>query len=166
LNWNLLLPLLVTTAVAILGWAVAHWLQAERDERNKRREVRLTFLLDAYRRLEAGASRGAIHDSKFADAFESAIADIQLLGTLRQSTMAKELARSIAAREPETSAGPLLLSLRDELRRALDLESVGEAPIHFRLQKSGQKPDKTSDFAGMDGRPVVAPPSGERHIGK
>lgn len=80
MKFELLVPLLITTTVAILGWIVAHRLEVERDQRNKRREVRLRFLLDAYRRLEAGASRGPIHETKFADGFESAIADIQLLG--------------------------------------------------------------------------------------
>ena len=145
MNWNLLLPLLVTTAVAILGWLVAHGLAVARDQRIKRREVRLSFLLEAYRRLEAGASRGAIHGGKFAAGFESAIADIQLLGTTEQSKMAKDLAHAIASRAPEASAGPLLLSLRDEFRRELDLEELGEAPVHFRLQPAGQQGDAADD---------------------
>ena len=141
MNWDLLLPLLVTTAAAILGWFIAHRLAAARDCRNKRREVRLSFLLDAYRRLEAGASRGPIHEGKFADGVESAIADIQLLGTTEQSEMAKDLAYAIAERTSDASTGPLLLSLRDELRRELSLETLGEAPVHFRLKKAGQQGD-------------------------
>ena len=141
MNWNLLLPLLVTTVVAIFGWIIAHRLAAERDQRNKRREVRLGFLLDAYRRLEAGASRGPIHGTKFADGFESAIADVQLLGTPKQSVMARDLALAIASRAPDASAGPLLLSLRDELRKELDLEVLGGGPIHFRLKEAGQQAD-------------------------
>ena len=141
MNWELLLPLLVTTAAAIVGWIVVHRLAAARDQRNKRREVRLGFLLEAYRRLEAGASRGPIHDSKFADGFESAIADIQLLGTTEQSKMAKDLACAIASVSPDASAGSLLLSLRNDLRRELNLEPLGEAPIHFRLQRAGQQRD-------------------------
>ena len=135
MNWGLLLPLLITTAVATVGWIVAHRLAAARDQRNKGREVRLSFLLEAYRRLEAGASRGPIHDSKFADGFESAIADIQLLGTTEQSKMAKDLAYAIASGSPDASTGSLLLSLRDDLRRELNIEPLGEAPIHFRLQR-------------------------------
>lgn len=135
MNWNLLAPLLVTTATAIGGWFIAHALAAARDDRSRRREVRRGFLLEAYRKLEAGASRGPLHDSGFADGFESAIADIQLLGTKKQVKMAKELSRAIATGAEDASAGPLLLSLRDELRRELDLEALGEAPIHFRLQR-------------------------------
>jgi len=141
MNWDLLLPLLVTTTLAIGGWIAAHWFSAARDQRNKRREVRLGFLLKAYRRLEAGASRGPIHDSAHGAGFESAIADIQLLGTTDQSRMAKDLAHAVASQSPDASAGPLLLSLRDELRRELNLETLGEAPVHFRLRDAGEQGD-------------------------
>jgi hypothetical protein len=148
MNWSLLLPLLVTTAVAIFGWIIAHRFATARDQRSKRREVRLSFLLDAYRRLEAGASRGPLHDSKLADGFESAIADIQLLGTAEQSRMVRELAVAIASHSPDVSSGPLLLSLRDDLRRELDLGPLDESPIHFRLQKAGQEQQQhTADGA-------------------
>jgi hypothetical protein len=145
MNWNLLLPLLVTTLVAILGWIIAHRFATGRDQRNKRRDVRVSFLLDAYRRLEAGASRGPIHDSKFADGFESAIADIQLLGTTEQSRIARELAVAIASHAAGASAGPLLVSLRDELRRELDLGPLRESPIQFRFQKADQQQHAADD---------------------
>ncbi len=51
--------------------------------------------------------------------------------------MAKDLAHAIASRSPDARAGPLLISLRDEFRRELNLETLGEAPIHFRLQRAG-----------------------------
>ncbi len=149
MNWSLLLPLLATTGLAIAGWVVVHLLATARDQKNKRREVRLNFLLDAYRRLEAGASRDPIHDSRFADGFESALADIQLLGTTEQSVMAKELAYAIASRAPDASASPLLLSLRDELRRELDLEPLGECPIHLRFQEAGQQGDAADGAARL-----------------
>ena len=150
MNWNLLLPLLVTTALGVVGWIVAHRLASTRDQRSKRREVRLGFLLEAYRKLEAGALRGPIHENAFADGFESAIADIQLLGTTEQTRMAKNLAQAIADHAPDATASPLLLSLRDELRQQLGLETLGEPPVHFRLQKAAQHgvaPDDRSPSA-------------------
>lgn len=83
---------------------------------------------------EAGASRGSLENTDFAAGFESAIADIQLLGTVEQVRLAKNLATSIARRDPFASAGPLLLSLRDELREHLGLQALGEEPLHFRLK--------------------------------
>ena len=134
MNWTLLFPLLVTTLLGVSSWFVAHWLSTTRDSTNKKRDLRISFLLDAYRRLEAGACRGSLENTSFAVGFESAIADIQLLGTAEQVRLAKDMAVSIAHRDPQASAGPLLLSLRDELREHLGLQALGEEPFHFRLK--------------------------------
>jgi hypothetical protein len=40
MNWQLLIPLLATTTVAILGWYVVHAMNARRDRNNKRGDVR------------------------------------------------------------------------------------------------------------------------------
>jgi hypothetical protein len=137
MNYQLLLPLLVTTGVAILGWLVGHALNARRDRQNKRREIRVQYLIEAYRRLEAGTYRGPIHGTEFGKEFESAIADIQLFGTEDQARMAKELAEDIAIQK-NASAGPLLMSLRDALRRELNLGPLNEKPIQFRLKPKDQ----------------------------
>ena len=139
MNWQLLIPLLVTTIVAVLGWLAGHALHLSRDRKNKRREIRVQYLIEAYRRLEAGTCRGAIHGTKIGDEFESAIADIQLFGTDNQVRMAKELAAAIAEHKSEASAGSLLLSLRDVLRSELDLGELNEEPVHFRLAPKGQQ---------------------------
>ena len=76
INWEVLLPLLITTFVAILGWYVAHRQSAARDRANKKRDVRVQYLIDAYRRLESAASRSPREMEKYADGFESAISDI------------------------------------------------------------------------------------------
>ncbi|MFA6201549.1 MAG: hypothetical protein WC710_00005 [Gallionella sp.] len=133
MNWALLFPLLVTTLLGVFSWFAAHWLSSTRDRENKKRDLRLSFLLEAYRRLEAGANRGSLEGTDFAAGFESAIADIQLLGTVEQAQLAKNVAISIARRDPQASAGPLLRSLRDELREHLSLQPLAEEPLHFRL---------------------------------
>jgi len=143
MNWQLLIPLLTTTVVAIAGWLAGHALNVRRDRRNKRREIRVQYLIEAYGHLESGTCRGAIHGTEFAAPFESAIADIQLLGTKDQARMAKELAGAIAAKHEDVSAGPLLMSLRDALRGELDLRPINEEPVHFRLTAGGQQ-DKSS----------------------
>jgi hypothetical protein len=134
MNWILLLPLLVTTALAIGSWFFGHWLSTSRDRANKKRDLRLSFLLEAYRRLENGGSRDSIANTDFAAGFESAIADIQLLGTTEQIVLAKNMIYMIARGDPQASSGLLLLSLRDELREYLDLDALNEAPVHFRLK--------------------------------
>jgi hypothetical protein len=119
----------------------AHYFNSQRDLRSKRREIRVDYLIRAYRRLEAGACRGPIDASDYGRDFESAIADIQLFGTNDQVRLAKEMAAAIAEHTKGASAGPLLLSLRDALRKELDLGAINEQPIHFRLI-IGEKPTK------------------------
>lgn len=143
MNWQLLIPLLVTTSVAICGWLVGHWFNARRDQQNKRREVRVKYLIDAYQHLETASCRELIHGSEFAKGFESAIADIQLFGTNGQVQMAKALAEAIANRQVADS-GPLLSSLRTDLRCELNLGPLNEAPKFLRLYNSGQ-PITTAD---------------------
>ena len=139
MNWKLLLPLSVTAVVAFLNTIIYHCLVSARDQRNKRREARLRFLIDAYQRLEANASRGMINDTKYADDFESAIADIKFFGTTDQCRMAKDLSCSIAIKDPDATSGPLLQALRDDIRKELELEPLGEELFHFRVAKSSEQ---------------------------
>jgi len=138
MNWNLLLPLLVTTTVASVGWIIAHRFEAVRDQKNKRREIRLGFLIEAYRRFEA-AARCGIQDSEVADNLESAIVDVQLLGTADQSKEAKDLAQAIKSSNSPACAASLLYLLREDLRRELNLEPLGKDLIHFKLRVTGQQ---------------------------
>jgi hypothetical protein len=73
-NTDLLVPLLITTAVGIVGWYVAHGLAMRRDRAAKRRELRVQFLVDAYRRLESVSNRP--FRAETGKVLESAIADI------------------------------------------------------------------------------------------
>ncbi len=81
-NWSLLIPLIVTTIVAVSGWVAGHRLNAERDLHNKRVELRIQYLLEAYRNLEASVETEISRENL--DVLESAISDIQLLGTPAQ----------------------------------------------------------------------------------
>ena len=90
MNWSLLAPLLVTTVVAIFGWLVAHRLSAARDRANKRRDLRVQYLIDAYRKLENAGNRNT-NTSDYAAALELAVADIQLFGSPDQVKLATQL---------------------------------------------------------------------------
>ena len=47
MNWSLLIPLIVTTIIAVAGWVVGHRLNAERDLHNKRVELRVSWVVRA-----------------------------------------------------------------------------------------------------------------------
>jgi len=126
MDWKLFTTLLVVS----LGWWVAHYLSARREVTNERRKLRVSYLLEAYRKLEQ-----AVHplDPKAKqEQLESAIADIQLLGSPSQVTMASEFAKSLA-NNSEASLDGLLFNLRESLRLELQLESVNEKIIFFRF---------------------------------
>jgi lipopolysaccharide biosynthesis regulator YciM len=135
MDFKVLFPLLVTTIVALIGWVIAHRFNARRDLQNKRREIKVKYLIESYRGLEDGASRGKIAGTDRGTKFESAIAVIQLFGDQSQAEMAKNLAQKISSRDPEASTEPLALSLRDSLRVELELGKINEAPVHLRLTK-------------------------------
>lgn len=107
--------------VAIIGWGVSHYLSARKDQKVKQRDMRVQFLLEAYRRLEAAANRPESGKEE-QDRFESALADIQLLGT---KTQIEELMRFLGqwnSSEGNASINPLLELLRTHLREELGLE--------------------------------------------
>jgi hypothetical protein len=129
MNWPLLIPLLATALVAILGWFAAHRLTEARDQANKRREMRLTLLLGAYRALESATNRD--FSGEVAQAACKAFADIQLVGTAEQVKLAQTLMYEFG----RTQGGdwqPLLLSLREDLRAELGLRALDSQLVHLR----------------------------------
>lgn len=130
INSQLLIPLLVTTIVAVTGWFVVHQLNAKRDRANKRREKLTQFLIEAYRRLERYPSRELSYSN--ASDFESAIADIQLFGPANLVLLAQSVAEDI----PKLNgANPdqLLIELRKTLRKELHLEKVEDKIVYLRI---------------------------------
>lgn len=130
MNWQLLIPLLVTTVIAISGWFAAHALTTRRDLTNKRREQRIGYLIEAYRRLESCAHRRShLEFSKM----ESAVADIQLFGTPHQVSLVQALVTEFAA-GGSASMDSLMQDLRRDLRAELKLEIVPDNVLHIRMR--------------------------------
>lgn len=116
-----LLSLVVTAALAVGGWYVAHRLNVSRVRASKRRELRVRYLIDAYRQLEWASNRPS--RPLTAPKFETALADIQLFGTAKQVRLAQTFAVDLA-KNLTSSLDELLEDLRHDLRRELDLEDV------------------------------------------
>ena len=108
--------IIMSTLSALFGLILGHWLGCRRDFENKKREIRINYLIEAYRKLE----RGAIPNAKNFDKgdFESAIADIQMLGNIEQVNIAYEFAIK-AAQGDGSKLQELLENLRMELRNEL-----------------------------------------------
>lgn len=132
---ELFAQLVVTFLVAAFGWWTAHLLTAKRDVANERRKQRLTYLLEAYCKLESCAYP---HDpTAIWPAFESAIADIQLLGTAKQLALAQKIAHAMAENPNQgASLNELLFDIRQSLRAELQLEIVETQPVVVRFRRN------------------------------
>jgi hypothetical protein len=135
-NAPLLLSLIVTATLAITGWYVLHRLSLNRDEANKRRDLRVQYLLEAYRKLENASNRQDL--GEYARSLESALADVQLLGSERQVLLAHEFAVAMA-RDGTASLDPLIADLRAELRRELRLGPLPDRIVVFRHEPTKRR---------------------------
>ena len=121
----------IPALVAVLGWFVAHRFNTYRNRTNKRRDMRVKFLLDAYRKLELAANRKELTIQHKLD-FESAMADIQLLGSAQQVEETVACLKQHAAKS-NSDVLQILTLLRKDLRKELGISGgVGE-PIIFRF---------------------------------
>jgi hypothetical protein len=124
MNLQLLFPLLITAVVTICGWYFVHLLAAKRDRRNKQRELRINYLIEAWRKLEYASNRKDVNAVEFV---EKPVADIQLFGTKKQIELTIKIANELAETRG-TNLIELLTELRKDLRRELNLEKI-DIPI-------------------------------------
>ncbi|TAN55990.1 MAG: hypothetical protein EPN26_04480 [Rhodospirillales bacterium] len=134
MEWQLFAQLAVTFLVAVLGWLVAHYFASQRDLANERRKLRTQYLIEAYRKLESASNRSDDSFESCFEKFESAIADIQLLGTPMQGKLARAFALEFA-KNGTASLDALAMNLRSTLRKELQLEDISDSIVYLRLNK-------------------------------
>jgi hypothetical protein len=117
-------------AIAVAGWFVTQF-QARRAVR---RNMRIDYLLAAYRGLERASNRPMTPAEE--REVEVAVADIQLLGSVAQVALAEEFIQTFAA-NGEADTEPLLGDLRTSLRKELLLEAVGAKHSWLRINRQG-----------------------------
>lgn len=104
--------------------------------------MRINYLLDAYRRLDRASNRQLT--AEIGRELEAAISDVMLLGSPDQAKLAADFARAFAV-EHVADTQPLLLALRDSLRRELLL---GELPpssyVSLRISTKGDTASATA----------------------
>jgi len=120
MNWPLFFQLIVTAIVAFAGAYLAHYFTSRRDRSNAKRDQRIAYLIDAYRKLEFVSNRNDLADTK---PIEAAVADIQLFGSAKQVKLAQDFVIEFAATK-SVSLDPILEDLRQDLRAELQLEKV------------------------------------------
>lgn len=124
--------LIVAAISAVVAAVLAHRYTSRRDQVNRRSDLRIEYLLSASRAISDSISRGHYRGSPDARALEKGLADIQLLGSVKQAGMALEVIRTITDKG-EVEPDGLLESLRDDLRAELDLEPLSSKPVQLRV---------------------------------
>ena len=134
------LAIITTALIALATWFVT---QAQAQARRAtRRNMRINYLLDAYRRLD-GASNRQLAEATARD-LEAAISDIILLGSPHQARLAEDFARMFAA-ERDADTQPILQDLRQSLRKELLLERLPTASyVSLRLDLHGDRVSEQS----------------------
>lgn len=141
MDWKTILPILITAGVTILGWLVAHQFNAWRDRENKRRDQRIQYLVEAFRRLGRANHHPRLYE--IADELQSAITDIQLFGTEAQIRNVIAVAKALAE-NGSASMDDLLFSLREDLRKELRLPPITERIWCLRVEPAFQPENKLS----------------------
>jgi hypothetical protein len=118
--------------VAAIAAVLAHRFTSRRDQLNRRSDLRVQYLLTAYRTVADTSYRDLDPDSVNSRTFEQGLADIQLLGSQEQAEMAVAIGKALTE-YGEASMDDLLLSLRDDLREELKLEPLSRPPSHIRV---------------------------------
>jgi hypothetical protein len=67
---------LIPLFVVFVGWVVTHFFSMDRDRKNKKRDLKTKYLIDAFQRLE----RNVWNKNPVYNEVEGAMADIQLFG--------------------------------------------------------------------------------------
>jgi hypothetical protein len=97
---------------------------------NKKRDLIINYLIEAYRKLESCANTEEYDKALI----ESAFADIQLFGSKEQVILAQNFINEFSKSE-NVSLNALLAELRKDLRAELDLSYVPKEVIYLRLHK-------------------------------
>lgn len=126
-----LVSLIAVVVVAVISWFVGDWLNASRDRANKQREIRLQYQIETYRRLALAAQRKPEPGLKYFRDMETAVADIQLFGTESQIRNVDAFLQEWKTKN-KGSFDDLLMDLRNDLRKELDLSAVAGHVQWFR----------------------------------
>ncbi|QRP64141.1 hypothetical protein I6J77_01330 [Rhodanobacter sp. FDAARGOS 1247] len=161
-SWHgLLTTLLGLAVITLIGVGIRllamQTIQQRRERENRQINERLRTLIAAYKTLggsftgnlavdpahlrelrqrelpEGRDDSGSDRSRRIRDAVEAALSDIILLGTEEQVRLAASAAEELVAGRP-THTAELVASLRDFIRRVLDLEPV---PTHLSIPKQG-----------------------------
>lgn len=126
------LKIIVTIVLAVVGWRVGYSLTIKKDIIQKRRDISIEHLINAYRILTTEvAHREMTNENKMK--LENILSDIQLFGSDEQIQFAKKLTEIVAAGDAFL-LDPLINSLRNDLREMIGLKRITENVNYLRFR--------------------------------
>jgi len=135
-EFQIVLAAVLTAVVVMNSWSVTYNQNSKLDREARSRNIRVQYLIEAYRRLESAASRTLRSDKDLQDYghnVENAIGDIQLFGTKEQVELATGVVASMRGPGATADLKPLLKALRRNLREELQLPAVEGDPVQLRI---------------------------------
>jgi hypothetical protein len=79
INWTQILTIFISVAIPITALIGSNYLTEKREQKNKRREIKIEYLKNSYIRLANSVNRGPDNPQYFRD-IELALSEIQLFG--------------------------------------------------------------------------------------
>lgn len=130
----LFFQILAGVFVACVGWFVAHSLNSNRNRAYKIRDIRLQYMIEAYRAFVDVNGRDLQKEHDYAKKLEAAVRDIQLFGSTSQ---VQKLHKAILSyKQRNDSTDEIVDALRDDLRIELNLPAVSEKVIWLVVDKN------------------------------
>ena len=126
-----IIALSVTILLAVAGWMVSHGLSVKREIEQKKREIRVQHLREAYLKLANVADTGDL-ETNILD-IQRAFNDIQLFGELSQIDLIERIIRQVTE-EGSAKIDDLLKELRNEIREHIGLKRIDEYRLYIRVE--------------------------------
>ena len=121
----------IATAVVAVVAIAGRWVVNAQQRRAVRSNMRIEYLLSAYRQLERVTNREPTKEH--GRAIEEAVADVYLLGTPKQVELVADFAKNFA-QAGGADLNNLLMDLRKSLRRELLLEDDDSNSVSLRIE--------------------------------
>ena len=127
LNIELPIPMIISAIWGLLGVIIGSVLTYRREEKNRRKNIRIEYLVNAYRDIGIFITRQnqECMTTEIYKLFEIAVRNIQIYGSPAEITLLQDYIDYLEnPSNNEYSMDPLLNKLRDNLRKELKLKKL------------------------------------------
>ena len=136
-----LYKLIITVLIAIGGWYVGHYFAWKRDQKKKKRDLRLEYLQATYENLNKVRSYSErLNIDDLADLLIGILSDIELFGTDEQIKYVRKMSEEVEKKkwkELHDTLENIIDNLRDDLRSELNL-SQSKGNVTYFLYKQNE----------------------------